>query len=286
MDINSSTIEFFKLHGSGNDFVVIDNRSLQLIPQLMPLWAQKICARAFGVGADGLIFLDHPTEGHPNVDYIWHFFNADGSRPRMCGNGSRCAAFLAHRLGMAKAVHTFGTDAGPIRAEVFPKTNLVKVQLTPLQGMQTHISLPLSTGQPLEAHFVDTGVPHAVILTEDVNTLDVARLGKELRFHPHFAPAGANINFVQVLDKKHLILRTYERGVEAETYACGTGAAASAVVVHSLGRADSDVAVTTSGGDRLDIFLRGETVYLQGNATLVFTGKLELQALGLASSPE
>jgi diaminopimelate epimerase len=275
-------IPFYKMHGSGNDFVLIDNRSLKLPVQRMEEWARQLCRRSFGIGADGLIFLDDPPPGRPGIDYIWHFYNADGSRPEMCGNGSRCAAFLAHELGMAQADHVLGTDAGPIRARVLKGISQVRVQLTPPRDLQTSIQLQAGEHGPFEVHSVNTGVPHAVLIRDDVSTVDVPALGNALRFHPHFAPAGTNVNFVQVRDPGHLLLRTYERGVEGETYACGTGAAASAAVTNALGLTTAHVHVTTSGGEHLEILLDGGELFLQGNATLVFKGELSLAGVGLS----
>jgi diaminopimelate epimerase len=277
----SFQVPFYKMHGSGNDFVLIDNRSLRLPVDRMEQWARQICRRAFGVGADGLIFLDLPQDVRSGVDYVWHFYNADGSRPEMCGNGSRCAAFLAYGLGMAPAEHVLGTDAGPIRARVFENLSQVRVQLTPSRDLRTSIDLDVGKSGSLRIHFVNTGVPHAVFISEDLSKIDVQDLGRTLRFHPFFAPAGTNVNFIQVRDPEHLLLRTYERGVEGETYACGTGAAASAAVTHALGLTAAHVHVTTTGGEHLEIALEGGEIHLQGNATLVFKGELSLQALGL-----
>jgi diaminopimelate epimerase len=277
----SFDVPFYKMHGSGNDFVLIDNRALNLPVEGMEMWARKICRRAFGVGADGLIFLDSPPADRSGVDYIWHFYNADGSRAEMCGNGSRCAAFLAYELGMAPARHVLGTDAGPIRAHVLEDQSKVRVQLTPPRDMKTSIDLDIENTPPCSVHFVNTGVPHCVVITEDASSVDVPVLGRALRFHPFFAPAGTNVNFIQVNDPEHLFLRTYERGVEGETYACGTGAAASSAITHALGLTSAHVHVTTSGGEHLEITLNNGEIHLQGNATLVFKGELSLRSLGL-----
>jgi diaminopimelate epimerase len=275
-------VPFYKMHGSGNDFVLVDNRLLRLPVTRMAEWAKGICRRAFGIGADGLIFLDLPRSREQGVDYVWHFYNADGSRAEMCGNGSRCAAFLAHSLGMAPAEHVIGTDAGPIRARVLSDLAQVRVQLTPAHGLKIGMEVALEKGGHLPIHFVNTGVPHAVVITADVAAVDVQGLGRELRFHPQFAPAGTNVNFIQVLDREHILLRTYERGVEGETHACGTGAAASAKVTNAMGLTAAQVHVTTSGGEHLELAVEGGTIFLQGNATLVFKGELSLRALGLA----
>ena len=272
------SVPFYKLHGSGNHFVFLDNRALGVAEADMAHWAHAVCRDGFGVGADGLMFLEDSPD--PGLDYRWHFFNADGSRAEMCGNGSRCAARLAYELGMAGAEHVFGTDAGPIKAVVDPVSRLVKVQLTEPTDMILDLELEVD-GRPRVMHFVNTGVPHAVIACTDVAAVDVARLGRDVRMHPRFAPAGANVNFIQVLDRGRMLLRTYERGVEAETHACGTGAAASVVTAHALDLCGPEVEVTTSGADVLQISIERDTVFLQGEATLAFEGRMYLDSLGI-----
>jgi len=273
------TVPFVKMHGSGNDFVLIDNRELALPRAQMTLWAQHICPRAFGVGADGLIFLQEAPAGE-QVDYIWHFYNADGSRAEMCGNGSRCAARLATELGLADRNHVLGTDAGPIHAQVRLDSNLVKVQLTPPTALKLDISLTVD-GTQFTVHFVNTGVPHAVVISEDVSAVDVKTLGRALRNHDYFAPAGTNVNFIQIRNSCKLLLRTYERGVEGETFACGTGAAASALVAHELGLADESVELTTSGGEVLQISMENDTLFLEGPAVKTYSGEMFIESLGL-----
>lgn len=281
MTIFGTSIPFYKMQGCGNDFVVIDNREARIAESVMATWAEKVCARAFGVSADGLFFLEESDDGA--LDYRWHFYNSDGSRAEMCGNASRCAAKLAHAIGFAPAEHVFGTDAGPIRAQVLESgadAGQVKVQLTPPVGMETNITLDID-GSPLTVHFADTGVPHVVVFVDDVAALDVVELGSKIRYHDHFAPAGTNVNFAQVKDEKTMLLRTYERGVEAETYACGTGAAATQLLANALGLTGSQTALTTTGGEVLTIFLEESSVFLQGAAELTFKGDLYLEPLGL-----
>lgn len=277
----SATVPFVKMHGSGNDFVLIDNRPLGLAQSQMSLWAQRICRRAFGVGADGLIFLQNTPPGG-EADYIWHFYNADGSRAEMCGNGSRCAARRAVEIGLAERDHVLGTDAGPIHALVRAQGDTVKVQLTPPKDLALDAKIEVE-GREFTVHFVNTGVPHAVIVTDDVSAVDVDALGRAVRNHPHFAPAGTNVNFLQVRSSCRFLLRTYERGVEGETFACGTGAAAAAVVARALGLADESVELTTSGGEVLQIHLEGGTVHLEGPAVKTFEGVMFIESMGLTA---
>lgn len=282
MDIEAvcgKSVPFFKMQGCGNDFVCVDNRVLGIDPAAMPDLVVPVCRKAFGVGADGMIFFDHAPEGS-GLAYIWHFFNADGSRAEMCGNGSRCAARLAWMLGIAPAKHVFGTDAGPIEAEVDPDSNQVTVQLTPPKDLRMAIDIEVE-GRPFHLHFVNTGVPHAVAVMDHLELVDVWKLGRAIRQHPYFAPAGTNVNFISSEEKGTLSLRTYERGVEDETYACGTGAVASAIVARELGMTGEETDITTTGGEVLGVILRDGKTYLRGAAELVFKGEFYPQSLGI-----
>ena len=271
-------VAFHKMQGCGNDFVIIDNRKLKLPVAFMPQWAKLVCRKCFGVGADGIIFLEAAPAG-VQADFVWHFYNADGSRAEMCGNGARCAAKLGNLLGFAPKKHVLGTDAGGVEAQVLDNGQ-VKVRLTPPVDLMTGMELDLG-GQRLTVHFVNTGVPHAVVFSEDISLLDVKSLGRTIRFHQAFAPKGTNANFVTVKDPGHLVLRTYERGVEDETYACGTGACASAVIANALGLTGPGVEVTTTGGEVLGVGLADGQVYLRGAAEICFSGVMYPKALGL-----
>jgi diaminopimelate epimerase len=271
------------MQGSGNDFLLLINEEAGLAPEDMPLYAQRLCRRSFGPGADGLIVLE--TANRPEgTDYHWHFFNADGSRAEMCGNGSRCAARLAYELGLAPRVHHLGTDAGPIKAEVLPDTGEVKVQLTTPADLRLNTVLDLENGYSMTLHSVNTGVPHAVVFAVSAQNVDLKQTGPAIRYHPHFAPAGANVNIVEVQDAASLMVRTYERGVEAETYACGTGAAAAAYIAHHLGYCGPQLEVVTSGGERLRLSLEGNDVFLQGEAQIIYEARVNAPALALPVS--
>ncbi|WP_207260765.1 diaminopimelate epimerase [Desulfovibrio sp. Huiquan2017] len=282
MNMFTESVPFYKMQGCGNDFVIIDNRELGVPREVMADWAKAVCARAFGICADGLFFFENADD--PALAYRWHFYNSDGSRAEMCGNASRCAAKLSHAIGLAPAEHAFGTDAGPIKAKVLldgPDEGRVKVQLTPPLRTETNIVLDID-GQPLTVHFTDTGVPHTVVFVDDAQSVDIMDLGPKIRYHERFAPAGTNVNFAQVVDGNTMLLRTYERGVEAETYACGTGAAATQLLAHTLGLTGDRADLTTTGNEVLTVFLENGTVYLQGAAELTFKGELYLKPLGLS----
>ncbi|MFW6055372.1 MAG: diaminopimelate epimerase, partial [Thermodesulfobacteriota bacterium] len=253
---------------------------LKIDRQAMVYWARKLCARSFGIGADGLIFLEsQPDES--GADYCWHFYNSDGSRAEMCGNGSRCAARLAYELGLAPAKHIIGTDAGAIKAEVVAAGKEVKVQLTSPRDLSLNIPLSLDSGRRITAHFVNTGVPHVVYFSSRAAAENLKEMGPAIRYHPRFAPAGSNVNCVQVKKDKSLFVRTYERGVEDETLACGTGAAAAAVIANALGHCGPKVSVVTTSREHLEISLEKDGVFLRGQAVLVYTGELIPEAVGL-----
>ena len=267
-----------KMQGSGNDFVLLFQEEVGLSRMAMPEWARAICKRAFGVGADGLIILESAPDD-PQVDYRWHFYNADGSRAEMCGNGSRCAARLAFESGFAPASHVLGTDAGPVRAEVQADSAEVAVQLTRPRELELNIRVQ-DSGWDRDVHSVNTGVPHAVLFSDEADHEDLGQLGPWLRYHLRFAPQGCNVNMVQPT-QEGLYLRTYERGVEDETYACGTGAVAAAYIARELGYIGDNVDIITSGGERLSVSLRGEDAFLQAAATFVYQAELNCSALGL-----
>lgn len=270
-------IDFSKMSGTGNDFILIDHRVPLLERGEMPAFAKAVCERRFSAGADGLIFL----ENSENADFRWQFLNADGSWAEMCGNGARCAARFAHAKGIAPARMRFETGAGLIEAEVAGQS--VKLKMTPPAALRLEEKIEVD-GRELLVHSLNTGVPHAVLFMEDVRQAPVMELGRALRFHEHFQPAGTNVNFVQQQPGNGLIVRTYERGVEGETLACGTGAVASAIIAGLLGRTQPPVAVTTSGGEQLLIHysLAGREVaevFLEGPAHFIYEGKLQAEAI-------
>jgi diaminopimelate epimerase len=267
-------IPFHKLHGNGNDFILIDNRRGILAGKNMSSLAKAVCHRNRSVGADGLIVIV-PSK---KADFKWRFFNSDGSEAEMCGNGSRCAARFASLKRIAPKKMSFETLAGVIHAEV--KKDTVKVQLMGAGDLRLNIAVPVA-GAARTGHFVNTGVPHLVYLSEQLDGEDVQAVGSATRRHDIFRPAGTNVNFIQIDGSHRLRIRTYERGVEGETLACGTGAVAAALVAAALGKAESPVTVTTRGGDRLIVSFNrdGEDftdLYLEGAAVVVCEGRLYL----------
>ncbi len=262
---------FSKLTGSGNDFILVDNMDGSVDVESFREKIPKICARARSVGADGVIFLEPSSRVH----FRWRFFNADGSEAEMCGNGGRCAARFAYEKGIAPAEMAFETLAGVIKAKVI-KGGEVKVQLTSPRDWRLKERLTL-LGEDLEYSFVNTGVPHVVVFVDHLDEVDVKGMGKQIRFHPLFSPAGTNVNFVQVLGRGRLAIRTYERGVEDETLACGTGATAAALIY--MGKeGEGRVEVLTRSGETLVVERRGEDVYLQGGTRWIYDGQLKSEA--------
>jgi diaminopimelate epimerase len=276
-----SRIHFFKMTGTGNDFILIDNRNGILDADHCQDLVRKACRRQLSVGADGMILI----ENDPEADFKWRFFNADASEAEMCGNGARCAARFAYLTGIVeKQKLRFRTVAGIIRAELLG--DRVKVQMTPPHGLQLGLSLE-AEGRSFKLDFLNTGVPHAVCFfasDEELESTDVERWGRALRFHPHFQPAGANVNFVRVRDPHHIVVRTYERGVEGETLACGTGDIASTLIAAARDRVVSPVEVKTRSGESLTVhFQRSpkdqgspefKEVYLEGEARVSYEADL------------
>ena len=197
----------------------------------------------------------------------------------MCGNGGRCAARFAVEEGLASSPLAFETLAGLIKAEVSGRK--VKIQLPPPKDLKLNLLLPLN-GEHLEAHFINTGVPHVVILVEELEKVPLLELGKKIRFHEFFSPAGTNVNVVQIIGPQRIRIRTYERGVEGETLACGTGACASAIIATLLGKISPPVEVKTKGGEILRIFFDPKDlteVYLEGEARIIYRARLSEEAI-------
>lgn len=274
----SQPVRFTKMSGTGNDFILIDHRQKFLAEDEIAEFASKVCRRQFSVGADGLILIEPSTE----VDFQWQFYNADGSVAEMCGNGARCAARFAFEKGIAPAKMRFNTIAGIIEAEMVG--NGVKIQLTAPTDLQMGQKLMLDNTEQ-EVHYINTGVPHVVCFSEHVFKTPVFEWGKAIRNHALYQPAGTNANFVEVKNGD-LLVRTYERGVENETMACGTGAVASAIIAALQGWVESPVAVTTSGGEKLVIHFTSDNerlqvsdVFLEGPASFIYEGDLHADAL-------
>ena len=268
-------LEFTKMSGAGNDFVFIDNRAQKI--SLTGKQIAQLGHRHFGIGFDGLGLLIPCASG--KADWAWRFYNSDGSEAEMCGNGSRCFARYIQRLTGAKDGLTFETLAGVITAKFLPGKR-VTVNLTSPKGLRLNETVQLSTG-PATVHFLNTGVEHAVIFVPDVEKTLINVTGSEIRYHKHFAPKGTNANFVQILGPNHIRVRTYERGVEGETLACGTGVTASSLITSKIHNFKSPIKVQVQGGDELEVSFdtngdQFSNVCLTGPGEFVFEGKIEV----------
>ncbi|MCS7150055.1 MAG: diaminopimelate epimerase [Caldimicrobium sp.] len=260
---------FYKVSASGNDFIVFLNLDQRITPEEGRLLAQKLCRPKFSISADGLIMIEKPTCNQ--AQFAWRFYNADGSVAEMCGNGARGVARLLREIGLVPNTFYLETLAGLIYAEV--KGKRVKVALS--QPKDLNLSFSLRTDYDwFMAHFVNTGVPHVVIFWEKVEEAPLDKLGPRIRYHEIFSPAGTNVNFVEVThleDEKILKVRTYERGVEGETLACGTGASAAAYVAYKLNLLKPPIKVLTKGGELLEIDINAENdqIYLEGDTLIL-----------------
>lgn len=266
-------LEFYKLNASGNDFIIIDNRDGRLYELCIdiPDFVKKVCRQHLSVGADGLILI----ENSDIADFKWRFFNSDGSEAEMCGNGGRCVARYAYIKGIAGAEMTFETIAGIIRAHVI--SNRVKLQLTDPRDLKLDYPLRFDDTE-IFISSVNTGVPHAIVISDDIERIPVEEIGRKIRYHSMFGTQGSNVNFVQIIDKKNVKIRTYERGVEGETLACGTGAVATGLVLKEKGLVEIPVKIWTKGGEIITIYI-DEKVYLEGESRVVFKGELYEEAL-------
>ncbi|MFK7910896.1 MAG: diaminopimelate epimerase [Akkermansiaceae bacterium] len=268
-------LHFHKMNGAGNDFVVIDNRSLN--HTLSTVQISKLCDRQRGVGADGLLAVEPAEKG---ADFKFRYYNADGGEAEMCGNGARCfGKYTASLLGEGTTQVSFETIAGTLGAEILGDDVRIAMSDPFDLEMETPISLD---GLHHPVHSINTGVPHAVVFADDLENLDVIKHGAALRYHDHFSPNGTNANFVSVTGDSHIAIRTYERGVEGETLACGTGMTACALIHNLLTGATSPVKVDVAGGETLEIGFEksGEQTFknvtLTGPADFVFDGNITI----------
>jgi len=270
------TLDFTKMNGAGNDFVVVDNRTLDL-----PLSAARIallCDRHRGVGADGLLAVEPSQDG---ADFRMRYYNADGGEAEMCGNGARCFARFARQLagGSCESLK-FETQAGVITADF--NGDQVQLGMSKPHGYAAGTTLSV-LGSDLDVAFLNTGVPHAVVAVEDITAVDVQATGAALRHHEQFAPRGTNVNFMKADELGKIRIRTYERGVEDETLACGTGVVACALIHHLATGAQSPISVEVKGGDTLSVGFESsdqagefDHVTLTGPADFVFSGSITI----------
>jgi diaminopimelate epimerase len=259
-------LTFYKYQGTGNDFIMVDNRTNQLSKNDTNL-IRSLCDRKFGIGADGLIFLEDPENA--GEDFKMVYFNADGNESSMCGNGGRCLVAFAHFLGLVKDKASFTAVDGFHEAVI--ENDLVGLKMMNVSGVKNKGT----------AVFLNTGSPHHVIFTEDVAQLDVKKEGAAIRYSQEYnAKGGTNVNFVSRIDNNTYKVRTYERGVEDETLSCGTGVTAVALAAYATGKSETNTVHLETPGGQLAVKFSPvgkefEDIWLTGPAKQVFKGELE-----------
>lgn len=273
-------VEFTKMNGAGNDFVVIDNRFFHFSDEELSKMAVRLCRRRFGIGADGILAYSAPRkEGH---HFRMRYVNADGSIGTMCGNGARCLARFARLAGVHDEEMVFETDAGDFRAYVpYGADAPVRLYLAPPRDFSPNFELSSAASRAAgKVHYIWTGTEHVVCFVDDLSRTPVGEWGPAIRADEALRPAGANVNFVEIASDR-LVARTFEKGVEDETLACGTGAVAVATTARLLGRTDLDPVEVEMPGGRLTVgfSLNGSDIkelYLEGPAEAVFRGTVEV----------
>jgi diaminopimelate epimerase len=275
--MKDSILTFYKMSGSGNDFILIDNRAGSVDDENVAALVASICRRKLSVGADGMILIEESDR----ADFKWRYFNADGGEVEMCGNGGRCAARLAYLKGIAGPRLSFETMSGVIRAEV--TGGLVKLEMP--ESTIAELDYPLKVEEEtFTVSSITVGVPHVVIWVTDLEASPVFKAGRAIRYHERYSPAGTNVNFVKQLDDGTFAIRTYERGVEDETLACGTGSVGTALIAATKGMTTSPAVLHTRGGEDLKVYFEksGESfsgVFLEGEARVIYEGKLSSEAI-------
>ena len=266
-------LRFTKMNGAGNDFILFDNRAGDI--GLDRSQIAQLCDRHRGVGADGVLLLENPTN---RADFRMRYFNADGGEAEMCGNGARCFARFANKVIGQKAKISFETPAGVISAEL--KGDLVTLQMTEPTDLRLNIDLPMAA-ENKTVHFINSGVPHVVIAVAKIDDADVRCDGAAIRHHKMFSPNGTNVNFIEKRGPNKIAIRTYERGVEDETLACGTGIVASALIFAATENASGPITVLARGGDELQVGFEKtreqfRNITLTGPAEFVFEGTIQI----------
>jgi len=266
-------VRFTKMDGAGNDFILIDNRTGNI--DLDRSQITRLCDRHRGIGADGILLLEKASN---HADFRMRYFNADGGEAEMCGNGARCFARFANKVAGANEKISFETPAGVIAAEL--AGDLVTLQMTEPTDLRLSIDVR-AADQNKTVHFINSGVPHVVIPVSRIDDVDVRREGSVVRYHKMFSPNGTNVNFIEKRGPKELAVRTYERGVEDETLACGTGVVASALVFSVVEKVNGPITIIARGGDELQVGFEKSgnqfrNVTLTGPAEFVFEGSIEI----------
>jgi diaminopimelate epimerase len=265
---------FHKMHGCGNDFLIIDYLGAHA-PEFFPSEVAFLCDRHFGLGADGLVVLYEASGAHAG----WHFYNSDGSPAEMCGNAARCVIrYLADRHYPEEVPISLSTEIGIIRGKRLETENLIEITLSPqpVKNFQYEQKLVVAGENSFDVNFINTGVPHAVIEVKDLSTYPILDVGKRLLKHPAFGEAGTNVTFFQRVVGQKIRATTFERGVEHETFACGTGVAAAAIVYSETFLQPFPIQVETPGGTlEVDVSPVSNMLLLRGPAEYVYSVELD-----------
>ena len=257
-------IHFAKYQGTGNDFVMIDNRK-DYFPKKDIKLIENLCDRRFGIGADGLILLEHDSD----TDFRMVYYNSDGNESSMCGNGGRCLVAFAKSLNLIDDETDFIATDGLHHASVL-ENGSISLQMKEVDFVKIESDYV----------FLNTGSPHHVMMVDDLKNYDVKNKGAEIRYSDLYGKPGSNVNFVNQISENHFALRTYERGVEDETLSCGTGATAAAIAMHATGKTSAHHIYLDVEGGKLEVSFVKEgdkytNVFLKGPATFVFEGEIE-----------
>lgn len=276
MNLSTKLINFVKMQAGGNDFIVFDNRKKILFHKFSQL-ARKLCKRKISIGADGLLILENSPQ-NSKCDFQMRYFNADGSEADFCANGASCLALFSYKEKIVSRKMNFLAKKGIIFAEI--KGEKVKLKLPSPRGLCLDFPLKVN-GKKYVFSFLNSGVPHAINFVQEINKIDVNNLGKKIRYHTFFQPAGTNVDFVKIKNRNTISIRTYERGVEEETLSCGTGAVASAIIAGLKNLVSPPVKVLTRSGEILKVYYecngkQAEEVYLENSPKIVFEGKIEI----------
>jgi diaminopimelate epimerase len=258
-------IQFYKYEGTGNDFIMIDNRNLEFPKKDIKL-VKKLCDRRFGIGADGLILLENDSE----TDFRMVYYNSDGNQSSMCGNGGRCIVAFAKQLNIIQdAVATFIAIDG-LHQAIIQSDSKVSLQMKNVPEVVINENYV----------FLNTGSPHHIQFVEDLKNYDVKKMGASIRYGDLYGKEGSNVNFVSQVSESEYDIRTYERGVEDETLSCGTGATAVAIAMNALSKTDKNKITINVLGGKLEVIFekrndRYSHIYLNGPATFVFSGQFD-----------
>jgi diaminopimelate epimerase len=261
------TVHFFKYHGTGNDFIIIDNRN-KFFDKNNSTLISELCNRRFGIGADGLMLI----ENHSTYDFEMIYFNSDGKKGTMCGNGGRCIISFAKKLGLIKNSTKFVAYDKIYIGSI--ENNIIKLKFQDVQSIEEH------SDNCKNGYIIDTGSPHFVKFVDNIENINVFEEGRKIRYSDKFKIDGINIDFVKIENDNTIFVKTYERGVEDETYSCGTGVVASAIATSFKTKSEiNNYKITTKGGNLKVSFEKSkifENIWLEGPATFVFDGEIEI----------